>query len=346
MPSGSHILISRTSTSPRISPIGTIVAAYEEVLLSHHRRIKNRPQVNKIKRPLLIVLWFFLIFVSLWFCWGVCAPLCFFPSDIEGAYYEVPLPNHNKLTVNHLGYGIITNKDDDVLVKRANEIQVVKDYVVGRDSASFFALNTLTEEVNYYESDSQMKEALRMDHLQMVKPNKYYWNHRSPYDTLATILIAVLSFVLSLCLTKQKHNTQPTIINAASSIVWGLIGCYLIILESIHLLSVLKSESMGHINTDWNVFFFICGLILILVAILLRSRKRTIKIVVNSIVVLFFVEFIILVGVAADEGHWRNTDLFLLMPLSIIGFLLSTISLGRKPPKETQMIIETPTNTS
>lgn len=301
--------------------------------------------MNNIKRALLIVFSSILIFAILWFNWSVCESLWIFPNDIFGTYYETPLPNHNNLIIGHLSYGTITNKDDDVLVNKAKALQVVGDYVVGRDSTHFFSLNTLTQEVRFYDSESQMKDSLGIDLRSMYEPREFYWKHRKPYDILADIVIGLISLGLAFYITKQRKSKHSTIILTASTLVCGVLGCYVTIVESIRLFSLLQREDAHSIVFDWHIIFLVSGVLLILATILRWSRKRCIGKAVNIFLFLFTFFFTLAIGVSTfDDGHWRMIDLLVIVPLTVVGFLLSVLSISRSYPqdshKETTSVIK------
>ena len=285
--------------------------------------------MNDFKRALLIALSSLLIFAVLWFNWNVCANLWIFPNDIIGTYYETPLPNHNRLTVEVLGHGRIADRDDETVVDGIRELQVVGDYVVGRDSTQYFSLNTLTQEVCYFASENQMTDSLGIDLRPLSESIEFYWQHREPYDILANIVIAMFSLGLAVYITRQRKSNRPAIVHMASTLVWGILGCYVTIVESIRLLSLLHREDAHSFVLDWHIFFLVCGVLVILVTVLRWSRKRWMGKAVNVFLLLFALLFTLAVAVSSfDDGHWRMIDLFVLEPLSVLGFLLTIISIG------------------
>lgn len=162
--------------------------------------LKDYPLVFVMKRLLLTVICFFPIYAILWVGWVFISDLTFFPNDIIGTYFEVPIPNRLKvIVINCPDYGYIVN-DDDVFLdeyNRVDSLQVVGDYVFGRDSSKFFSLNTLTKAVTYYETKDQLEESEGVDLDSLYTPIEYYWLNREPYDNWALIVIGLLSLVFS-----------------------------------------------------------------------------------------------------------------------------------------------------
>ena len=293
--------------------------------------------MKDFKRALLIALSSLLIFAVLWFNWNVCANLWLFPNDIIGTYYETPLPNHNRLTVEVLGHGRIADGDDETVVDGIRELQVVGDYVVGRDSTQYFSLNTLTQEVYYFASENQMTESLGIDLRPLTEPREFYWQHRKPYDILANFVIALFSLGLAVYITRQRKSNRPAIVHTASTLVWGFLGCYVTIVESIRLLSLLHREDAHSFYLDWLIMFLVCGVLVILVTALGCSRKRWIGKAVNIFLLLFTIFFSLAIEVSTfDDGHWRMVDVFVLVPLTVLGFLLTIISIGMDSSQKPQ----------
>ena len=289
-----------------------------------------------IKRALLIALSSFLIFAVLWFNWNFCANLWIFPNGIIGTYYETPLPNRNRFAVDVLGHGRIADKDDETVVGGIRELQVVGDYVVGRDSTRYFSLNTPTREVCYYVSESQMKDSLGIDIRPLTEPREFYWQHRKPYDILADIVIALFSLGLAVYITRQRKSNRLALVHTASTLVWGFLGCYVTIVESIGLFSLLHREDAHSFVLDWYVIFLVYGVLVILATGLGWSRRRWIGKAVNIFLLLFTIFFTLAIGVSIDEGHWRMIDIFVLVPLAVLGFLLTIISIGMDSSQKPQ----------
>ena len=159
-----------------------------------------------MKRLFLAILCFLPISAILWVVWLLLSSLTLFPNDIIGTYYEVPVPNrHKAVVINSPDYGYIVNEDDEKIVNRVDSLQVVGDYVFGRDSSVFFSLNTLTKAVTYYESKDQLKESEGIDLDSLNTPIGYYERNRKPYDIGAMIVIVLLSLASSLFFTRKIH---------------------------------------------------------------------------------------------------------------------------------------------
>ena len=159
-----------------------------------------------MKRLFLAVLCFLPISAILWVAWLLLSNLTLFPNDIIGTYYEVPVPNKLKVVViNSTDYGYIVNDNDEKIIKRVDSLQVVGDYVFGRDSSEFFSLNTLTNAITYYESEDQLKESEGVDLGSLYTPTEYYEMNRKPYDVGAMIVIVLLSLAFSIFFTRKIH---------------------------------------------------------------------------------------------------------------------------------------------
>ena len=159
-----------------------------------------------MKRTLFAVLLYIIISAILWIGWQFLSVLTFFPNDIIGTYIEVPVPNKLKLVViNTPFYGKIVNENDETVVHRVDSLQVVGDYVVGRDSSAFFSLNTITQSVSYYDSKDTLKKTEDIDYDSMLCPLGYYESHRKPYDILMMIVIALISLASSLFIKRKRH---------------------------------------------------------------------------------------------------------------------------------------------
>ena len=163
-----------------------------------------------MKRAFFVALLFVIIYALLWVAWLFVSDLYLFPNDIIGTHYEVPLPNHNRLVSVVVDYGEIVDDADDVFVRRVDSLQVVGDFVVGRDAAVFFSFNTISKEVVHFDSISQLIESQGLAIDSMFSPSEFYGNHRKPFDTLAGIVIAVISLGLSLLFTRRGKKTNST----------------------------------------------------------------------------------------------------------------------------------------
>lgn len=163
-----------------------------------------------MKRAFFVALLFVIIYALLWVAWLFVSDLYLFPNDIIGTHYEVPLPNHNRLVSVVVDYGEIVDDADDVFVRRVDSLQVVGDFVVGRDAAIFFSFNTISKEVVHFDSISQLIESQGLAIDSMFSPSEFYGNHRKPFDTLAGIVIAVISLGLSLLFTRRGKKTNST----------------------------------------------------------------------------------------------------------------------------------------
>lgn len=163
-----------------------------------------------MKRAFFVAVFFAVIFALLWVSWLFVSDLCLFPNDIIGTHFEVPLPNHNKLVSNVIEYGKIVNDADDVLVQRVDSLQVVGDFVVGRDATTFFSFNAISQEVCHFNSISQLMESQGLEVGSMYSPSEFYGKHRKPFDALAGIVIAIFAFGLSLLLAKRGKKTNST----------------------------------------------------------------------------------------------------------------------------------------
>ena len=158
-----------------------------------------------ILRISIAALCFVTISAILWIGWQFLSNLILFPNDIIGTYYEVPIPNDLKVVViNTPDNGSIADEDNEKIVNRVDSLQVVGDYVIGRDSSVFFFLNTITQSVSYFDSKDDLKEEEDIDFDSLYAPTVYYERHRKPYDVLAIIVIVLTSLASSILISK-KH---------------------------------------------------------------------------------------------------------------------------------------------
>ena len=106
-----------------------------------------------MKRLVIAALCFILIFAFLWVNWVFWSCLFLFPNDIIGVGIETPLPNkHMVELINDYDYGVIVNNENQIIVSGVDSLKIVEDFVVGRNTESFFSLNTLTDEASFYDS--------------------------------------------------------------------------------------------------------------------------------------------------------------------------------------------------
>ena len=159
-----------------------------------------------MKRLVIAALCFILIFAFLWVNWGFWSCIYLFPNDIIGVGIEIPLPNnHMVLLINQYDYGDIVNNENRTIISGVDSLQIVDDFVVGRNTESYFSLNTLTDEVSFCDSIPQLKALKESDFQQMTTPYDYYGAHRKPFDIAADIIMVIISLLLALFFTRKLH---------------------------------------------------------------------------------------------------------------------------------------------
>lgn len=157
-----------------------------------------------MKRLLVAALYFILIFAFLWVNWALLSNLFLFHNDIIGAGIETPLPNNHTIAlINQYDYGDIVNNENHIIVSGVDSLLIVDDFVVGRNTESFFSLNTLTDEVSFCDSILQLKASGESNLQQMTTPIDYYWSHRKPFDIVADIIMVITSLLLALFFTRK-----------------------------------------------------------------------------------------------------------------------------------------------
>lgn len=159
-----------------------------------------------MKRLVIAALCFILIFAFLWVNWVFWSCLFLFPNDIIGVGIETPLPNkHMVELINDYDYGDIVNNENQIIVSGVDSLKIVEDFVVGRNTESYFLLNTLTDEASFYDSIGQLKASEGCDFQSMTTPYDYYWTHRKPFDIAADIIMVIISLLLALFFTRKLH---------------------------------------------------------------------------------------------------------------------------------------------
>ena len=109
------------------------------------------------------------------------------------------------LLINQYDYGDIVNNENRIIVSGVDSLQIVDDFVVGRNTESYFSLNTLTDEVSFCDSIPQLKALEESDFQQMTTPYDYYWAHRKPFDIAAVIIMVIISLLIALFFTRKHH---------------------------------------------------------------------------------------------------------------------------------------------
>ena len=138
-----------------------------------------------------------------------------------------------------------------------------------------------------------------------------------------------------LVIALKNNKSFLSVLNAASSVIWGGLGCVVTVLEAGRILSGNHTKDVDL----WDILLLLDGIILILAAILIWNRRRRVKMIVGIVASLcsFIVLFMFLMAAAA--GHWPSLDFFLAISIPIVGFLLSIISLFCLPPKNSKNAI-------
>ncbi len=107
--------------------------------------------------------------------------------------------------INDYDYGDIVNNENQIIVSGVDSLKIVEDFVVGRNTESYFSLNTLTDEASFYDSIGQLKASEGCDFQSMTTPYDYYWTHRKPFDIAADIIMVIISLLLALFFTRKLH---------------------------------------------------------------------------------------------------------------------------------------------
>ncbi|MBQ3723190.1 MAG: hypothetical protein II851_05720 [Bacteroidales bacterium] len=138
--------------------------------------------------------------------------------------------------------------------------------------------------------------------------------------------------ILKAVASVKNNKSFHTILNVASSVLWGGLGGYMTLAFALGILSSLRSKRFEFIGS--YIVLLLGGIVLLLAAILIWSRRRRVKWIVCvfsclcSILMLFA-----LVGAAA-AGHWQSLDFYLALLIPFAGILLSIFSLICLPPKK------------
>lgn len=131
----------------------------------------------------------------------------------------------------------------------------------------------------------------------------------------------------------KNNKTFLTIVNMASSIVWGGIGCFVVTI-------MVASWFQGNRTWDyWEILLLLGGIQLILSAILIWNRQRVVKMVVGLFASLCSFFALLSFSMAAAAGHWPPLEGYLAIFIPIVGFLLSILSLFCLPPKKSKKVI-------
>ncbi len=107
--------------------------------------------------------------------------------------------------INDYDYGDIVNNENQIIVSGVDSLQIVDDFVVGRNTESYFSLNTLTDELSIYDSIGQLKASEGCVFQSMTTPYDYYWTHRKPFDIIADSILFIISLLLALFFTRKLH---------------------------------------------------------------------------------------------------------------------------------------------
>ena len=208
LPSGEGLGVRR-----RRSPAGSVgLSASRLFLCISQQTLFNRLIVSLHSGDTVMMVFFkrigvfLLVFIVLDITWTLCSSLWLFPNDIIGVGIETPLPNnHTVMLINQYDYGDIVNNENMTIISSVDSLQIVEDFVIGRNTKSYFSLNTLTDEVSLYDSIPQLKASLDCDFQLLTTPYDYYWAHRKPFDIAADIIMVILSLLLALFLTRKLH---------------------------------------------------------------------------------------------------------------------------------------------
>ena len=160
------------------------------------------------------------------------------------------------------------------------------------------------------------------------------WNYG--IDCISLIFEGCCIFHIDFLMIALKNNkTFLSVLNAASSVIWGGLGCVVTVLEAGRILSGNHTKDVDL----WDILLLLDGIILILAAILIWNRRRVVKMIVGLFAYLcsFFVLFT--VSLAAAAGHWPPLRFYLVILIPVVGFLLSILSLFCLPPKNSKQVI-------
>ena len=171
------------------------------------------PQRIVVMRRVAYTVAFFLsFFIFLDINWIFWSDVLIFPNDIIGTGYEAPLPNHHQVLVLDIDYGELENTDDSKwILGRVDSLQVFGDIVVGHDTTGLFSLNTLTDDLRFYQSREELIKDNGIDSLAFLSPIGYYWENRKGCDQIVLVVIIIIAFVCAFYLAKritQRSNSS------------------------------------------------------------------------------------------------------------------------------------------
>ena len=138
-----------------------------------------------------------------------------------------------------------------------------------------------------------------------------------------------------LMIALKNNKTFLSVLNAASSVIWGGLGCVVTVLEAGRILSGNHTKDVDL----WDILLLLDGIILILAAILIWNRRRGVKMVVGLFAYLCSFFVLLTVSLAAAAGHWPPLRFYLVILIPVVGFLLSILSLFCLPPKNSKQVI-------
>ena len=163
-----------------------------------------------LKRFIIFTSFFIVVFVPLWIGWCTYSDLKLFPNDIIGVGYEAPLPNNYKVQVISIpDYGSISNEADRELIQHVDSLAVIGNIVIGKETSSFFLLNTCTHRLKYYSTLRQLKEAEGIESFSMATPIDYYWINRRPIDVKVELSITIVSALFAFLFTCLYRRKRP-----------------------------------------------------------------------------------------------------------------------------------------
>ncbi len=161
-----------------------------------------------MKRIVYTVALFISFFLFLDINWIFWSDVLIFPNDIIGTGYEAPLPNHHKIiVVLDIHYGELENADGSKrILEGVDSLQVIGDRVVGHDTTGLFSLNTLTDDLLFYQSREELIKDNSIDSLAFLSPIGYYWEHRKVCDQIVLGVIIIIAFVCAYYLAKRINQ--------------------------------------------------------------------------------------------------------------------------------------------
>ena len=144
-------------------------------------------------RFVLKIICFVFVYALLYVGWMFYSDLKLFPNDIIGTGYRVHLPNKYELIITEIDFGRIEDGEYNAVVDEVDSLQVIGDFVIGRDTTGLFLLHTNAQTISYYNSSDQLEKGHGIDDYSLISPIDFYWQNRRFYDIIANILIAVLA---------------------------------------------------------------------------------------------------------------------------------------------------------